>query len=81
MLYMYRRVVFGDLVKPALQAIKDVTLREAAILVPLAVVIILMGVYPKPVFQVTDASVSHLIARNQAVLALDKAPAGRENAR
>jgi NADH-quinone oxidoreductase subunit M len=85
MLYMYRRVVFGALVKPALHAIKDVTWREAAILAPLAIVTIVMGVYPKPVFDVTGASVSHLVARTQAVLAQDRIDriniAGRGGAR
>jgi NADH-quinone oxidoreductase subunit M len=63
MLYMYRRVVFGELVKPALQGLKDLSLREWALLAPLAVVALLMGFYPKPVFDVTGAAVSHLIQR------------------
>jgi NADH-quinone oxidoreductase subunit M len=75
MLYMYRRVMFGALIKPALQGIQDLSWREAAILAPLAIVTILMGLYPKPVFDVTSVSVSHLIARNQAALAQDRAAA------
>ena len=73
-LYVYRRVVFGDLVKPALQTIKDLSPREIAILAPLVVVTILMGVYPKPVFDVTSASVANLIGEYNTALAIDHAP-------
>jgi NADH-quinone oxidoreductase subunit M len=73
-LYLYRRVVFGELVKPALQTIKDLNLREIAILAPLVVITILMGLYPKPVFDVTSASVANLIAEHKTALAFDHAP-------
>ena len=73
-LYVYRRVVFGDLVKPALMTIKDLSLREIAILAPLVVLTIAMGIYPKPVFDVTSASVANLIAEHQTALAVDHAP-------
>jgi NADH-quinone oxidoreductase subunit M len=73
-LYVYRRVIFGDLVKPALQTIKDLNAREIAILAPLVVVTILMGLYPKPVFDVTSASVANLISDYRTELALDRAP-------
>ena len=71
-LYVYRRVIFGDLVKPALLTIKDLSAREIAILAPLVVITILMGVYPKPVFDVTSASVAHLISDNKSALAYDR---------
>jgi NADH-quinone oxidoreductase subunit M len=71
MLYLYWRVIFGELVKPALLSIKDLSLREAALLTPLVIVTIAMGVYPKPVFDVTSVSVAHLIAQHQAAVAYD----------
>ena len=73
-LYVYRRVVFGELVKPALQTIRDLTPREVAILAPLVVVTILMGIYPKPVFDVTSASVANLIDEYNTALAIDHPP-------
>jgi len=73
-LYLYRRVVFGDLVKPALKTIQDLSLREIAILAPLVAVTIAMGVYPKPVFDVTSVSVRDLIAAHQSALAIDHPP-------
>jgi NADH-quinone oxidoreductase subunit M len=73
-LFLYRRVVFGKLVKPALQTIQDLSIRECAILAPLVIITILMGVYPKPVFDITSASVEHLIHQNQTALAIAHAP-------
>jgi NADH-quinone oxidoreductase subunit M len=71
MLYLYWRVIFGALVKPTLQTIADLSLREVALLAPLVIVTILMGVYPKPVFDVTGASVAHLLAQHKAAVAYD----------
>jgi len=73
-LYLYRRIVFGELVKPALRTIQDLSLREVAILAPLVALTIAMGVYPKPVFDVTSVSVANLIAEHQTALAIDHAP-------
>jgi NADH-quinone oxidoreductase subunit M len=68
-LYLYRRIIFGALVKPSLQAIQDLTLREIVILAPLVVLTIAMGVYPKPVMDVTSASVANLIQQYKTALA------------
>ena len=68
-LYLYRRIIFGALVKPSLQAIQDLSIREIAILAPLVVLTIAMGVYPKPVMNVTSASVANLIQQYKAALA------------
>jgi NADH-quinone oxidoreductase subunit M len=74
MLYLYWRVIFGKLVKPSLMAITDLSLREIAILAPLVIITLLMGIYPKPVFDVTSASVANLIAEHKMALAIDRAP-------
>jgi NADH-quinone oxidoreductase subunit M len=73
-LYVYRRVIFGALVKPTLQTIQDLSLREVAILAPLVVITVAMGFYPKPVFDVTSVSVANLITQNKTALAFDHAP-------
>jgi NADH-quinone oxidoreductase subunit M len=73
-LYLYRRIIYGALVKPGLQTIMDLTPREIAILAPLVVITIAMGVYPKPIFDVTSASVANLLQQNKASIALDHAP-------
>jgi NADH-quinone oxidoreductase subunit M len=80
-LYLYRRIVFGALVKPALETIRDLSLREIAILVPLVVITIAMGIYPKSVFDVTTPAVAKLINDNRTALAMDHAAAHRALAR
>jgi NADH-quinone oxidoreductase subunit M len=65
-LYLYRRIIFGALVKPSLQAIQDLSAREIAILAPLVVITILMGVYPKPVLDVTTPAVAKLVSDTKA---------------
>ena len=68
-LFLYRRIVFGSLVKPSLQTMQDLTGREIALLAPLVILTIAMGVYPKPVFDVTTPAVAKLITDNKAALA------------
>ena len=60
-LWLYRKMVFGALTKPALMGMRDLTPREILIFVPLVVLTILFGVYPKPVLDMSSASVSALI--------------------
>jgi len=73
-LWLYRKVVFGALVKPSLLSIKDLTLRECVTLFPLIVLTILFGVYPKPVLDVSAASVQQLVNNyNTAVTAVKAA--------
>jgi NADH-quinone oxidoreductase subunit M len=73
-LYLYRRIIFGALTKQSLKDILDLSPREIAILAPLVIITILMGIYPKPVFDVTSASVANLIHQHQTALAIDRAP-------
>src|SRR5579872_4526070 len=72
-LFLYRRIIFGALVKPALQTIQDLNAREIAILAPLVVITIVLGLYPKPVFDVTTPAVAKLISDNKTALMLDHA--------
>ena len=60
-LWLYRKMVFGQLTKPALLTIRDLTPREILIFVPLVVLTILFGIYPKPVLDMSAASVSALV--------------------
>ncbi|KWV50190.1 NADH-quinone oxidoreductase chain 13 [Bradyrhizobium macuxiense] len=73
-LWLYRKVVFGALVKPALMSIKDLTFRECLTLFPLIALTILFGVYPKPVLDMSAASVQQLVNNyNTAVTAVKAA--------
>ena len=61
-LWLYRRVVFGDLIKESLKSITDMTTREKAIFAPLVVMTLLLGVYPALVTDVIGPTVADLVA-------------------
>ena len=68
MLYLYRRVVFGDLVKEDLKGMTDLTRRESLIMWPLIGAVIWMGVYPMSFLNVMDASVEQMIENYDAAI-------------
>ena len=61
-LWMYKRVVFGNVTNPQVEKMKDVNPREFSFLAVLAVLVLAMGVYPKPVTDVMHTSVNNLLA-------------------
>ena len=67
-LWLYRRVVFGDLIKEALKSITDMTGREKAIFAPLIAMTLLLGIYPSLVTDIIGPSVSALITDYHASL-------------
>jgi NADH-quinone oxidoreductase subunit M len=67
-LWLYRRIIFGELTQPALAVIRDLSLREKVILVPLVALTLFFGVYPMPIMEVTAASVDQLVSNYQAAL-------------
>jgi NADH-quinone oxidoreductase subunit M len=68
-LWLYRKVILGKLEKPSLFNIKDLGWREITIFVPLIVLTIVIGVYPKPILDFSSASVTQLIDNYQHALA------------
>ena len=68
-LWLYRRVVFGDLIKESLKTIKDMTAREKAIFAPLVFMTLLLGVYPALVTDIIGPSVEALIHNYELALA------------
>ncbi len=63
MLYLYRRIIFGVLEKADLKSLKDLEPREIAIMVPLAAVVLWMGVYPKTFLDPLHTPVQHILGR------------------
>ena len=61
-LWLYRRVVMGDLIKESLKTITDMTRRERAIFAPLVIMTILLGVYPALVTDIISPSVAALVS-------------------
>ncbi|BAK66981.1 NADH-quinone oxidoreductase chain M [Sphingobium sp. SYK-6] len=66
MLYLYRRVVFGDLVKDDVKAMPDLSPRELALLVPIALAVLWMGVYPESFLAPMRNDVAAIVARTEA---------------
>jgi NADH-quinone oxidoreductase subunit M len=56
-LWLFARVVFGELEKRSLAAIPDMNLREVAVMVPLVAATIFFGFYPKPIFDMTGTAI------------------------
>jgi len=67
-------MIFGNL-KPALVGIKDIGWREVLIFTPLVALTILFGVAPKPVLDMSAASVTQLLDNYKHAMAAVDAPA------
>ncbi len=67
-LWLFARVVYGKTEKHALETIPDLSIREIAILAPLAVLVIYYGVQPNAILSMSQASVDALIAGLQSGL-------------
>ena len=68
-LWLYRRVVMGDLIKESLRTITDMTTRERAIFAPLVAMTLLLGVYPALVLDVIGPSVAALVSNYNTAVA------------
>ncbi len=77
LLWMYQRVIFGDITHEENRALPDLSLREWVILVPVLACIIWIGVYPVALTGKTEASVQALIIQVQAKSAASTAMAAR----
>ena len=79
-LWLYRRVVMGDLIKESLKTISDMTTRERAIFAPLVIMTILLGIYPALVTDIISPSVAALVGQVEtAQAAFDAAAMVAEN--
>ena len=63
MLWLYRRVVFGSLVKDSLKGIREMRMNEMIAFAPLVILAIVMGVYPSMFLDPIHASVNQLLAQ------------------
>jgi NADH-quinone oxidoreductase subunit M len=61
MLWAYQRVMFGQLDKPENKVLLDINLREVMVLLPLAIMMFVMGLYPKPFLSRMEPTVRQLI--------------------
>ena len=61
-LWMYKRVIFGDIVNPAVREMKDINCREFTILAIFVVAVLGMGLWPQPFIEVVHQAANDLIA-------------------
>ncbi|MDT5123825.1 MAG: NADH-quinone oxidoreductase subunit [Acidobacteriota bacterium] len=66
MLWMLQRVIFGRITNPENARLKDLNAREIGLLVPLLILMLLMGIYPRPVLDRSRASVTEVRTRIEA---------------
>ncbi|UYN88886.1 MAG: NADH-quinone oxidoreductase subunit M [Anaerolineales bacterium] len=66
MLYMFQKMFLGPVTVKANEALKDLTWRELAIMIPLLVLIFWIGLYPKPFFALMHPAVEQLVTLLQA---------------
>jgi NADH-quinone oxidoreductase subunit M len=60
-LWMYKRVIFGAIANPEVAKLQDVNRREFWMLALLAAIVVAMGVFPRPVTDVTEVSIDALL--------------------
>jgi NADH-quinone oxidoreductase subunit M len=63
MLWMFQRVMFNKLSNPENKKLKDINMREWALLLPITILVFWIGIYPKPILSRLDVSVNHLLAQ------------------
>src|SRR5262249_14965195 len=63
LLWMYQRAMFGEVTHDRNKTLVDLTAREIAILVPVVLVIVWIGVYPHPFLQRLEASTRAVVER------------------
>jgi NADH-quinone oxidoreductase subunit M len=74
MLWMYQRVVFGAITHDENRRLPDLTPREWAVLAPVLLFIVWIGVYPRAFTGPTEASIEALIAQVQSKAGVAAAP-------
>jgi NADH-quinone oxidoreductase subunit M len=63
LLWLYQRVMFGNITNPANEHLPDLNTREYATLLPLIALAFWIGIYPKPLFDVLRVPVARLVQR------------------
>ena len=75
MLWLYRKVVFGELTRHDLQSILDLTWKEKVVFAPMLLLVFWMGIYPNSFLDPLRAPVAKLVSQ------LERAPQQTTDAR
>ncbi len=60
-LWMYKRVIYGDVANEKVEKLQDINSRETVIMALLAIAVLLFGLWPAPLFEIMDETIKHLI--------------------
>ncbi len=71
MLWMFQRVMFGEVTREENKILKDLNLREYLVLIPLVILMFWIGIYPKPFISRMEPSINKIISRCQAGTTVD----------
>lgn len=63
MLWLYKRVVFGEITRDEVREMLDLSRREKVVFVPIVVMVIVLGVYPALILDFMHTSVDQVIAQ------------------
>ena len=77
MLWMFQRVVWGEITNAHNESLMDINGRERLTLVPLLILIVWMGMYSNHFLRPMDASVARLLNRVENSQGVDVRTAGR----
>jgi NADH-quinone oxidoreductase subunit M len=84
MLWMFQRVMYGELDNPKNQQLEDLNAREIGIMIPLLILIFVMGVYPNPFIEKMTPAIKKVVERTRvasvAPAAKAELPAATEQA-
>jgi hypothetical protein len=76
MLWMYQRIMFGEVTHAENMGLKDLNLREVVVLVPVVLVIVWIGMYPQSFLKRMEASTRTIVERVVLVAKSRAAPGG-----
>ena len=77
MLWMVQRVFFGEVKHEENRGLKDMGLREIVVMVPLVIMIVVMGVYPKPWLERMEPAIDAMLQQHErrvAEMRMDRDP-------
>jgi len=61
LLWMYKKVVFGEVTNPEMKNVTDLNFREKLVLVPIFIFIVWIGIYPSTFLKVSDKTSENII--------------------
>ena len=71
MLWMLQRVVLGEASTRAAAILPDLNTRETVTLVPLAIMVFVVGLYPGPIMELLDATVANLVQQTTGLMPVE----------